>query len=132
MLTRASSSADVFFTELRAREFSRLDSSRQAYLDYTGSALYAESQVRAHESLLLEGVFGNPHAENGPSRQSTRVIDDARAMVLAFLDADPSTYEVIFTANATHAMKLVGEGYPFRRGGELLLSADNHNSVNGL
>jgi len=29
----------VDFSELRAREFARLDASGQAYLDYTGSAL---------------------------------------------------------------------------------------------
>jgi selenocysteine lyase/cysteine desulfurase len=39
---------------------------------------------------------------------------------------------VIFTPNATGACRLVGEAYPFRRGGRLVLTADNHNSVNGL
>ena len=37
---------ELFFTRLRADEFSRLDAGRHAYLDYTGSALYAERQVR--------------------------------------------------------------------------------------
>src|SRR5581483_131932 len=34
--------------------------------------------------------------------------------------------------NATGAIKLAGEAYPFEPGGRLLLTADNHNSVNGI
>jgi selenocysteine lyase/cysteine desulfurase len=41
-------------------------------------------------------------------------------------------YTAIFTLNATGALKHVGESYPFSTGGRLLLSADNHNSVNGI
>jgi selenocysteine lyase/cysteine desulfurase len=41
-------------------------------------------------------------------------------------------YSAIFTLNASAALKLVGESYPFTPGGRLLLTFDNHNSVNGL
>ncbi|HEV2472959.1 MAG TPA: aminotransferase class V-fold PLP-dependent enzyme, partial [Chthonomonadales bacterium] len=36
------------------------------------------------------------------------------------------------TANASHALKLVGESYPFEPGDRYLLTFDNHNSVNGI
>ena len=39
---------------------------------------------------------------------------------------------MVFTANATGALKLVGESYPFAPGGRCLLTFDNHNSVNGI
>lgn len=39
--------------------------------------------------------------------------------------------QVIFTLNASNAVKLVGQNYPFQNG-QLLLLMDNHNSVNGL
>ena len=123
---------DSFFTKLRAEEFSRLDAGRHAYLDYTGSALYAERQVRAHASLLARSVLGNPHSENPASRESTRLIDEARAMVLKFLDASAEDYAVCFTANASAAFKLVAESYPFGKDTSLMLAADNHNSVNGI
>jgi selenocysteine lyase/cysteine desulfurase len=123
---------DFYFDALRDREFSRLDRNRLAYLDYTGSALYGDSQLRSHQALLADGVFGNPHSESTPSLASTRFIEDARARVLHFVDADPAQYAVIFTANTSAAVKLVAESYPFRRGGALLLSADNHNSINGV
>ncbi|MGA9837897.1 MAG: aminotransferase class V-fold PLP-dependent enzyme, partial [Gemmatimonadaceae bacterium] len=46
--------------------------------------------------------------------------------------ADASEYTVIFAANASAAIKLVAESYPFAEGGACLLTADNHNSVNGI
>ena len=56
----------------------------------------------------------------------------ARDAVLRFLDASPDEYVVIFTSNASAALKLVGESFPFTTGCRLLLTADNHNSVNGI
>ena len=120
------------FDDLRRREFSRLDRSSHAYLDYTGSALYAESQIRRHHELLAAGIFGNPHSDSAASRAATAMIDDARRRVLRFLGVDDSSHDVIFTANTTAAIKLVAEGYPFTGGSTLLLSADNHNSINGI
>jgi len=117
---------------LRAREYARLDARDQVYLDYTGGGLYADSQLRQHQELLRDGVFGNPHSGSPTSRASTRLADAARRAVLAFLGASPDEYTVIFTANASGALRLVGEAYPFEPGGALLLTADNHNSVNGL
>jgi selenocysteine lyase/cysteine desulfurase len=38
----------------------------------------------------------------------------------------------VFTANASQALKLVGESYPFETGSTFLLTFDNHNSVNGI
>lgn len=120
------------FEELRRREFSRLDAQGQVYLDYTGAGLYAESQVRAHADFLAKGIFGNPHSRNPTSLAATELCEGARARVLRFFNADPEAYEVVFTLNASGALKLVGEAYPWEPGGRFLLTADNHNSVNGL
>jgi selenocysteine lyase/cysteine desulfurase len=119
------------FDELRRREFARLDRAKQVYLDYTGGALYAESQVRDHAAVLAGGVFGNPHSYSPSSIAATESVERARARVLEFFRASPDEYVVIFTHNATSALKLVGEAYPFS-GGRLLMTYDNHNSVNGL
>ena len=61
---------------------------------------------------------------------STRVAE-ARAAVLKFFDA-PEEYTVVFTANTTASLKLVGESYPFDSGSSYVLPADCHNSVNGI
>src|SRR5688572_11502275 len=120
------------FEDVRRREFSRLDRSSHTYLDYTGSALYAESQIRRHHELLASGIFGNPHSDSTSSRAATAMIDDARQRVLRFFGVADSSHDVIFTANTTAAIKLVAESYPFTRSSTLLLSADNHNSINGI
>ncbi len=124
--------SDSLFARLRAEEYTRLDAGSQAYLDFTGSALYPESSITAHAQLLRRSIFGNPHSENGPSRFSTAVIDEARSRLLTFLDASEEDYVVCFTANTSAAIKLVGESFPFGPQRSLLLSADNHNSMNGL
>lgn len=121
------------FAELRAREFGRLDAGGHVYLDYTGAGLYGDSQVQRYAALLGQGVFGNPHTESPASLASTRQVEAARQRLLSFLNADPEEYAVAFTANATGALKLVGEAFPFDAGGSrLVLLSDNHNSVNGI
>lgn len=55
----------------------------------------------------------------------------ARQAVLAFFNAPPE-YTVIFTSNATGALKLVGESFPFSEESVYVLGADSHNSVHGI
>jgi molybdenum cofactor sulfurtransferase len=116
---------------LRASEYGRLDSLGQVYLDYTGGGLHADAQVREHARLLGEHVFGNPHSANPSSTETTRRVERTRAAVLDYFNG-AGEYTAIFTLNASGALKLVGESYPFAPGGRLLLTVDNHNSVNGI
>jgi selenocysteine lyase/cysteine desulfurase len=117
--------------ELRVLEYGRLDSRGHAYLDYTGAALHADSHVREHADLLGKHVFGNPHSASPSSTAMTHAVERARAAVLAYFNGC-GNYTAIFTLNASGALKLVGEYYPFGLGGQFLLMADNHNSVNGI
>ncbi|RYG33755.1 MAG: aminotransferase class V-fold PLP-dependent enzyme, partial [Burkholderiales bacterium] len=81
---------------------------------------------------LIRGVYGNPHSAHAPSRNSEDDLRRARAATLAFFDADPDVYDVCFTANTSAAIKLVAESYAFSPQRGYVLSADNHNSVNGV
>ena len=45
----------------------------------------------------------------------TELVERARDAVLRFFRADPEEYVAIFTPNATGALRLVGEAYPFRQ-----------------
>jgi hypothetical protein len=113
----------VSLDEVRETEFARLDDGGHVYLDYTGGGLYARSQLREHVRLLEAGVYGNPHSVNPTSAASTELVERARASVLRFFRASPQDYVAIFTPNATGALRLVGEAYPFHCGDRFLLSA---------
>ena len=118
--------------ELRKQEFSRLNRDHHIYLDYTGGGLYGELQINRHMDLLRSHVFGNPHSTNPTSQGTTELVEMTRKQVLDFFNGSPDEYGVIFTSNASAALKLVGESYPFEPGDRLLLTFDNHNSVNGI
>lgn len=117
---------------LRGKEYARLDEQQQVYLDYTGGGLYADSQLSSHMDMLRKGVYGNPHSANPTSMASTQLDENARDYVLSYFNASPDEYLVIFTQNASGALKLIGESYPFENGSHYLLTFDNHNSVNGI
>ena len=66
-------------------------------------------------SCCGSSVFGNPHSLNPTSAAMTELVERARAAVLEFFRASPDEYVAIFTPNATGALRLVGEAYPFQR-----------------
>ncbi|SCF26622.1 aminotransferase class V-fold PLP-dependent enzyme [Micromonospora chokoriensis] len=125
-------SATSRIDDLRATEYQHLDRNGQVYLDYAGAGVAAQAQVREHHDRLLAGLYGNPHSENPTSSAAGSLVESARRAVLDFFHADPAEYAVVFTPNASGACRLVGEAYDFRRGGSLVLTWDNHNSVNGV
>lgn len=116
---------------LRATEYRRLDEQQQVYLDYTGGSLYAESQVAQHLDMLRDGVFGNPHSANPTSMAMTDRVEGTRQAVLDYFNA-ARDYIAVFTLNATGALKLAGEAFPFTEGSRYLSTFDNHNSVVGI
>jgi molybdenum cofactor sulfurtransferase len=117
---------------LRAKEYARLDETGHVYLDYTGGGLYSDFQLNEHMALLKRNVYGNPHSSNPSSFASTQLDEHARGYVLQYFNASPEEYVVIFTQNASGALKLLGESYPFGGDSRYLLTFDNHNAVNGI
>ena len=118
--------------DLRRSDYERLDRQGHVYLDFTGGGLYSSEQLRQHMEFLQESVLGNPHSSNPTSALSTALVGRARESILAFFNARPEEYAVVLTQNATGALKLVGEAYPFDASARLLLAFDNHNSVLGI
>ncbi len=117
--------------ELRNSDYHRLDQSGQVYLDYTGAALYGDSQISNHLDLLRSNVFGNPHSANPTSIAMTDLVERTRRNVLSFFNA-LDDYHLVFTLNASGALKLIGESFPFSADSCFLATFDNHNSVNGI
>lgn len=116
---------------LRRTDYARLERTGETYVDFMGGALYPESLIRVHTEFLSRNVMGNTHSVSNSSKMSLQCADEARAAVLSFFKAPPE-YTVIFTANATAALKLVGESFPFTGGSSYVLGNDSHNSVHGI
>ncbi|KAL4908638.1 hypothetical protein BDW74DRAFT_147715 [Aspergillus multicolor] len=114
------------------------------YLDHAGSTVYARSLIRSYALDLQTSLYGNPHSDNTPSRVSGARVDAIRVQLLHFFGADPKNFELVFTANATASIKLVGEcmahysrsrqASPFskRRGFNYVYHQDSHTSLVGL
>jgi selenocysteine lyase/cysteine desulfurase len=118
--------------DCRATEYRRLDERGHVYLDYTGGSLWAESQLQKHFDLLRTSVLGNPHSASPASVAMTEHVERTRRAILNFFNARPEDYILVFAQNATAALKLIGESFPFTAGSRYLLTFDNHNSVNGI
>lgn len=121
---------DSFFEELRNKEYKHIVDNNHVYLDYTGGGMYAYSQIVEHLKMLESNTYGNPHSTNPTSVLSTKLVEETRAAILKHFNAED--YYCIFTSNATGALKIIGECYPFTANSKFLLLADNHNSVNGI
>lgn len=116
---------------LRNQDFKRLDDQNHIYLDFTGGQLFGESQIKQHYEWLCKTILGNPHSINPSAALAEKHIGNSRQKVLEYFNAE-NNYICIFTANASAAIKIVAECYPFSPKGRLLLTTDNHNSVNGI
>ncbi|KZT05436.1 PLP-dependent transferase [Laetiporus sulphureus 93-53] len=116
---------------LRRSDFSRLDRNGETYVDYMGGSLYPESLIRVHTGFLHRNILGNTHSVSNSSKLSSACANEAREAVLSFFRAPPG-YTVVFTANATGALKLIGESFPFSEDSCFVLGADSHNSVHGI
>jgi molybdenum cofactor sulfurtransferase len=117
--------------QLRATGFGRLDQANHVYLDYTGAALYADAQIDEHLTLLRNNIFGNPHSANPTSIAMTDLVEQTRRDTLDYFNAS-GNYHLVFTLNASGALKLIGESFPFTAESRFVATYDNHNSVNGI
>jgi len=116
---------------IRDKEFSRLQN--MTYLDSTGSGLYQESQIHEVAEMLKQDVFGNTHSLCQCSKLTQREVDRARAKVLRFFKTDTDDYHLVFTGNASGALKAVGEYFPFQKDtSAFIFTRGNHNSVLGI
>lgn len=74
-------------------------------------AIYAKSLIDKFSKEMVGNLFGNPHSASAPAQLSGSVVDSVREKALRFLGADPAHFDLVFTANATAAIKLVAESF---------------------
>ncbi|KAJ1996310.1 hypothetical protein GGI26_000017 [Coemansia sp. RSA 1358] len=106
---------------------------KTVFLDHAGSTLYAASHIRAHADGMLSHIPANPHSRHAESQWTQAKIDYARDRLLAFFGTSAREYAVVFTANATAAIRIAGELAPMDpAGGVFCYTQAAHTSVVGL
>lgn len=100
-----------------------------AFLDNAASPLFPSTIAYKAAELLCSQPVVNPHSNGVLGDRVSKLVNDTRAEVLRLLKVDSSTHEVVFCANSTAAIKLVGEclgNYNFCH------LVDSHTSIVGL
>ena len=86
----------------------------------------------AHAARIGAGCFGNPHSENPTSSASTLLVEQAREAVLRALQHHAGRLRRHLHAQRHRRLPPGRRGVPVPASARrLVLTADNHNSVNG-
>ncbi|RDL36767.1 uncharacterized protein BP5553_06119 [Venustampulla echinocandica] len=83
----------------------------QIYLDHGGSTIYAKSLIDQFSKKMMSNLYGNPHSGSDPAHLSGQAVDQVREATLRFFGADPEHFDLVFTANATAAIKCVADNF---------------------
>lgn len=110
-----------------------INSADAVYLDHAGTSLYPKSLLEQYTADLMSNLYGNPHSGSPSSQLSTNRIEDIRHKVLQYFNADAQEFDVVFVANATAGIKLVGDAFrELEEGFDYVYHRDAHTSLVGL
>jgi len=122
---------DDYIERMRVEQYPMLAES--IYMDHAGTTLYSKRLMEHFQTTMMSDLFGNPHCASLSSQKSSSVIDDTRVELLRFFKADPEFFDLVFTSNATAAVKLVAEALREQPGGFYFgYHADSHTSLVGV
>ena len=97
------------------------------------AACTRESQIaRARASCCARRVRQPALQQPDVAQPRPRSWSAARRACCEFFDASPTSTRRLHRERQRARCKLVGEAYPFAPGSRFSLTADNHNSVNGI
>jgi len=103
------------FSSLISKEYPALKDT--VYLDHAASPPTPPSAVQSFANALSNTLYANPHSHSSSSSSTALEIDRIRGRVLQVLfgvqNPQDRKWDVIFTAGATAALKLVGEAFPW-------------------
>ena len=77
------------------------------YLDHTGATTFAKSTITNFNDDISNNLYGNPQSNSASSQATSIRIEAVRKRILKYFNANEKEYNVIFTQNATAAIKLV-------------------------
>ncbi|KAF3003500.1 hypothetical protein E8E13_004604 [Curvularia kusanoi] len=103
------------------------------YLDHGGTTLASRSLLDSFCAQMRSSILSNPHSDGSKPSFSAVMVEQTRQKVLRLFDADPEQWDVVFTANATAAIKLVMECFAgHEEGFDYLYHHNAHTSLVGV
>lgn len=82
---------------------------------------------------MQKTLLANPHSDSSNPSASALVVEETRQKVLKMFHADPAHFDVVFTANATAAIKLVMDGFTgHEKGFNYFYHRNCHTSLVGV
>jgi selenocysteine lyase/cysteine desulfurase len=113
---------------LRAAEFPQLSTCSD--LDSAGAMVLSQSQCACFPALA-RSASAPPHSA-GQFSAAANALESLRSRVCHLCGTTASHYFVVFAHNATHALRLFGDLFPWGPSGHLSYLRDNHTSILGL
>lgn len=120
----------MFFENIRNKYYSRLDRNNIVYFDFAGSSIHNEELLDNYINYMNNNIIGNPHSNNVAAQNSESILENVRYKLKKFFNA--TNFEVVFTANTSNAIKLIGENLNYELFNNFYILKDNHNSMHGL
>ncbi|UPX18763.1 Molybdenum cofactor sulfurtransferase [Ascochyta rabiei] len=103
------------------------------YLDHGGTTLASKSLMDSFCTQMKASIFSNPHSDVSRPSFSALMVEQTRQKVLKLFSANPEQFDVVFTANATGAIKLVMECFAgHEQGFDYLYHRNAHTSLVGV
>lgn len=103
---------------------------RRVYVDYAATTPVDPRVFEAMKPFFME-YFGNASSVNSSGVKARQAVEDARAKIAAFMNAD-SPEELVFTGSATESNNFVLKGHAFCSGKDkthIAVSAIEHDCV---
>ncbi|KAK1058439.1 hypothetical protein LTR74_013408 [Friedmanniomyces endolithicus] len=122
---------DSYIERMREDEYPMLKDT--LYVDHAGTTPYSKRLMDRFHTDMMANLFGNPHSASPSSQRSTLDIESVRMQLLQLFKADPEYFDLVFTSNATAAIKLVMEAFREQEGGFWYgYHVDSHTSLVGV
>ena len=106
------------------------------YLDNAGSPHINEKLLNIIKKNINEmNNISNPHSNNITGLNMSNIIEEVRNKILNMYNTNKEEYSCIFTHNATHSIKLIGEYFDWDIDSKYIYMKSNknhnHNYIGG-
>ncbi|KAJ1918562.1 hypothetical protein IWQ60_007459 [Tieghemiomyces parasiticus] len=90
----------------------------QTYLDHAGTTLPSRTAIQNFAADITSTLYANPHSQHPAALATADAVQAVRTRILASCNVTELEYSVVFTANATAALKLAAEIVPWQAPGD--------------